>query len=70
MLEVCSIVTNEKEKDGGSRGLVGLWSEGPRVMGAPTCAECLSVCSRFEPSGSAVVHESGGLFWERVHTLL
>ena len=55
MLEVCSGVTNEKEKDRGTRGSVGLWSEGPRVMETPTCAECLSVCSRFEPSGSVVV---------------
>ena len=37
MLEVCSGVTNEKEKDGGTRGLVGLWSEGPRMTGAPLC---------------------------------
>ena len=55
MLEVCSGVTNEKEKDGGTRGLVGLWSEGPRVMGALLCAKCLSMCLRFEPSGSVVV---------------
>ena len=27
MLKVCSGVTNEKEKDGGARGLVGLWSK-------------------------------------------
>ena len=55
MPEVCSGVTNGREKDGGTRGPVGLWSEGPRVTGAPLCAKCLSVCSRFEPSGSAVV---------------
>ena len=55
MLEVCSGVKNKKEKDGGTRGPVGLWSERPRVTGAPMCAECLSVCSRFEPSGSIVV---------------
>ena len=42
-------------KMGGVRGPVGLWSEGPRVMGTPTCVECLSVCSRFQPSGSVVV---------------
>ena len=29
----------------GARGLVGLWTEGPREMGAPMCAKCLSVCS-------------------------
>ena len=40
---------------GGIRGPIGLWSEGPRVMGALLCAKCSSVCSRFEPIGSAVV---------------
>ena len=45
----------EGRKMRGSRGSVGLWSEGPRVMGAQLCAKCLSVCSRFEPSGSTVV---------------
>ena len=48
-------VTNEKEKDGGIGGPVGLWSEGPRVTGAPLCAKCSSVCLWFEPSGSVVV---------------
>ena len=38
-----------------TRGPVGLWSEGLRVMGAPLCAKCLSVCSGFEPSGFPVV---------------
>ena len=47
----------EGRKMGGARGLVGLRSEGPRVTGAPLCVKCLSVCSRFEPSGSAVVCE-------------
>ena len=56
MLEVYSGVINVKEKDGGTRGLVELWSEGPRVIGAPLCAMCLSVCSRFEPGGSVVVY--------------
>ena len=55
MLEVCSGVTNEKEKDGGTRGPVGLWSEGSRETGAPLCAKCSSVCSRSEPGGSIVV---------------
>ena len=55
MLEVCCRVTNGREKDGGARGPVRLRSEGPRVTGAPLCAKCLSMCSRFEPSGSAVV---------------
>ena len=45
----------EGRKMGGARDPVGLWSKGPRVTGAPMCAECLSVCSRFEPSGTAVV---------------
>ena len=57
VLEVCSGVTNEKKKDGGTRGPVGLWSEGPRATGAPLCAKCSSMCSRFEPSGSIVVCE-------------
>ena len=55
VLEVCSGVTNEKEKDGGTRDSVGLWSEGPRVTGAPLCAKCSSVCLWFEPGGSVVV---------------
>ena len=55
MLEVFSGVTNEKEKDGGTRGPVGLWSEEPRVTGAPLCAKCLSVWSWFEPGGFVVV---------------
>ena len=40
---------------GDARGPVKLWSKGPRVTEAPTCAGCLSVCSRFEPGGSIVV---------------
>ena len=40
---------------GGIRGPIRLWNEGPRVTRAPLCAKCLSVCSRFEPSGSVVV---------------
>ena len=28
---------------GVTRGPVGLWSEGPRVTGAPLCAKCSSV---------------------------
>ena len=55
MLEVCCGVTNGREKDGGIRGPIGLRSEGPRVTGAPLCAKYLSVCSRFEPSGTVVV---------------
>ena len=57
MLEVCYGVTNGREKDGGARGPVELWSKGPRVTGASLCAKCLSVCSRFEPSGSVVIRE-------------
>ena len=56
MLEVCNGVTNEKEKDGGTRGLVELWSEGPRATGGPLCAKYSDVCSRFEPGGSVVVY--------------
>ena len=55
MLEVCCGVTNGREKDGGARGPIGLWSEGPRVTGARLCAKCSSVCSRFEPGASVVV---------------
>ena len=43
----------EGRKMEGTRGPVRLWSEGPRVMGAPLCAKCLSLCSWLEPSGSA-----------------
>ena len=32
-------------KMGGARGLVGLWTEGPREAGAPTCTKYLSMCS-------------------------
>ena len=46
----------EGRKMGGTRGPVGLRSEGPRVMGAPLCAKCLSMCLWFEPGGSAVVY--------------
>ena len=40
------------ERWGGTRGLVKLWSEGPRVMEAPLCAKCLNVCCSL---GSLVV---------------
>ena len=40
----------------GTRGPVELWSDGLRVTGAPLGAMCLSVCLRFEPSGSIVVY--------------
>ena len=46
-----------RRKMGGTRSPVGLWSEGPRVMGAPLCAKCSSMCLWFEPGGSAVVYE-------------
>ena len=56
MLEICSGVTNEKEKDGGvTGGSVRLWLEESRVTRAPLCAKCLSMCSWFEPGGSVVV---------------
>ena len=45
----------EGRKMGGTRGPVRLRSEGPSVTGALLYAKCLSMCSRFEPSGSAVV---------------
>ena len=32
-------------KMGGVRGLVGLWTEGPRLTGALSCAKYSSVCS-------------------------
>ena len=35
----------EGSKMEGARGPVGLWSKGPRVMGAPLCAKCSSVRS-------------------------
>ena len=44
-----------RRKMGGTRGPVGLRSKGPRAMGASLCAKCSSVCSWFEPGGSAVV---------------
>ena len=45
MLEVCSGVTNEKEKDGGTRGPDGLWSEGLRATGALLCLS-VRACAR------------------------
>ena len=45
-----------RRKMGGTRGPVGLWSEGPEATGAPLCAKCSSVCSWFEPGGSVVVY--------------
>ena len=56
MLKVCGGVTNEKEKDGGTRGPVGIQLEGPRVTGAPLRAKCSSVCLWFELGGSVVVY--------------
>ena len=35
----------EERKMGGTRGLVGLWSKGLRVMGALLCSKCSSVRS-------------------------
>ena len=52
MLEVCCRVTNGREKDGGTRGPVELWSEGPRVTGASLYAKCSNVCCSL---GSLVV---------------
>ena len=56
MLEVCSGITNEKEKDEGTRDPIGLRSEGPRVTGAPLWAKCSSVCLGFKPGGYVVVN--------------
>ena len=42
----------EGSKMEGARGPVGLWSKGPRVMGAPLCAKCLNICCSL---GSLVV---------------
>ena len=56
MLEVYSGVTNENEKDGGTRGPVELWSEGPKATGAPLWVKCSNVCLRFEPGGSVVMN--------------
>ena len=44
-----------RRKMGGTRGLVRLWLEEPRVTRAPLCAKYLSMCSWFEPGGSVVV---------------
>ena len=46
----------EGRKMGGTRGPVGLWSEGPRMTGAPLCSMCSSMCLWFEPGGSTVVN--------------
>ena len=46
----------EGRKMEGTRGPVELCSKGPRVMEAPLCAKCSSVCSWFEPGGSTVVY--------------
>ena len=54
MLEVCSGVTNEKEKDGVYKRSGRLRSEGLRATGAPLRAKCSSVCLRSEPGGSVV----------------
>ena len=60
MLEVCSGVTNEREKDGMS-GM--LRSEGPGATGAMLRAKCSSVCLRLEPSGSVVVSYRSKELW-------
>ena len=55
MIEVCSGVTNEKEKDGVYKRSGRLWSEGPREIGAMLRAKCSSMCLKSEPGGSMVV---------------
>ena len=52
MLEVYCRVTNEKEKDGGTRGPVGSGRKGRERRGL---RYELSVCLRFEPDGSVVM---------------
>ena len=56
----------EGSKMGGVRGLVGLWTEGPRVMGAPTCTNYSSMCSMFFVrlivNGSSLLGESASPF--------
>ena len=39
------LVTNGREKDGGVRGPVELWTKGTRVTGTPTCAKYWNVSS-------------------------
>ena len=71
MLEICSGVRNEEEKDGGTRGPVGLWSEGPRwelhyVLSALACARGLNLVVLL-----LCVSELIDLpVWERAHPLL
>ena len=38
------VLQMEGRKIGGARGPVGLWSEGPRLTGAPLCAKYSNVC--------------------------
>ena len=45
-----------RRKIEGTRGPVGLCSEGPRVTGAPLRAQCSSVCLWFETGGSVIVY--------------
>ena len=45
-----------RRKMGGTRGPIELWSEGSRVIGAPLCAKCSSMCLWFEPGGFVVVY--------------
>ena len=84
MLEVCSGVTNEKEKDGVHERSDWLQSEGSRVTGYPLCAKCLSVArglnlevlslwtSELGRSNESkwANPQSTCLNWERVHPLL
>ena len=55
MLEVCSGVTNEKEKDGVHERSGRLELEGPRAIGDSLWAKCSRVCLRSKPGGSMVV---------------
>ena len=55
MLEVCSGVTNEREKDGVYKRSGRLQPEGQRVTGTSLRARCSSMCLRLELGGSAVM---------------
>ena len=52
----CSKFVVGLQTEGRKMGVQEVRSKGLRVMGAPLCAKCFSVCSWFEPSGSIVVY--------------
>lgn len=55
MLEVSYRVTNGRDKDGGYKRFGQTLVGRAKSDGAPLCAKCSSVCSRFELGGSVVV---------------